>query len=68
MAIGLGKLFGFEFPENFNYPYMSKSVTEFWRRWHMTLGNWFHDVIYSVWAETGFLKKDGSLTLLLFGF
>lgn len=46
MAIGLGKLFGFEFPENFNYPYMSKSVTEFWRRWHMTLGNWFRDYVY----------------------
>ena len=46
MAIGLGKLFGFAFPENFNYPYMAGSVTEFWRRWHMTLGTWFRDYVY----------------------
>ena len=46
MAIGLGKIFGFNFPENFNYPYLSKSVTEFWRRWHMTLGGWFRDYVY----------------------
>ncbi len=46
MAIGLGKLFGFDFPENFNYPYISKSITEFWRRWHMTLGSWFRDYLY----------------------
>jgi len=46
MAIGLGKLFGFSFPENFNYPYMAKSATEFWRRWHMTLGVWFRDYVY----------------------
>lgn len=46
MAIGLGKIFGFRFPENFNYPYISKSVTEFWRRWHMTLGAWFRDYVY----------------------
>ena len=46
MAIGLGKMFGFRFIENFNYPYMSKSVTEFWRRWHMSLGSWFRDYIY----------------------
>ncbi len=46
MAIGLGKLMGFEFPENFNYPYVSGSVTEFWRRWHMTLGQWFRDYLY----------------------
>jgi len=46
MAIGLGKMFGFKFPENFNYPYISKSITEFWRRWHMTLGNWFKDYVY----------------------
>ena len=46
MAIGLGRLFGFRFPENFDYPYLSKSVTEFWRRWHMTLGGWFRDYIY----------------------
>lgn len=46
MAIGLGKIFGFEFPENFNYPYISKSVTEFWRRWHISLGKWFRDYVY----------------------
>lgn len=46
MAIGLGKMFGFNFPENFNYPYISKSITEFWRRWHMTLGTWFRDYVY----------------------
>ncbi len=46
MAIGLGKLLGFSFPENFNYPFMSKSVTEFWRRWHMSLGTWFRDYVY----------------------
>lgn len=46
MAIGLGRIFGFVFPENFNYPYISGSITEFWRRWHMSLGNWFRDYIY----------------------
>lgn len=46
MAIGLGKIFGFNFIENFNYPYMSKSIGEFWRRWHMSLGSWFRDYIY----------------------
>ena len=46
MAIGIGKMLGFKFPENFNYPYISKSVTEFWRRWHMTLGSWFREYVY----------------------
>ncbi len=46
MAIGLGKIFGFEFKENFNYPYMSKSATEFWRRWHISLGTFFRDYVY----------------------
>lgn len=46
MAIGLGKLFGFDFLENFNYPYISKSITEFWRRWHISLGSWFRDYVY----------------------
>lgn len=46
MAIGLGRLFGFRFPENFNYPYISTSVTEFWRRWHMSLSTWFRDYVY----------------------
>ena len=46
MAIGLGKVFGFHFLENFNYPFISKSATEFWRRWHMSLGSWFRDYLY----------------------
>ena len=46
MAIGLGRIFGFHFLENFNYPYLSKSITEFWRRWHMSLGSWFRDYVY----------------------
>ena len=46
MAIGLGRMFGFHFSENFNYPYISKSVTEFWRRWHITLSSWFRDYVY----------------------
>ena len=45
-AIGLGRIFGFHFVENFNYPYLSKSVAEFWRRWHMSLGTWFRDYVY----------------------
>lgn len=46
MAIGLGQMMGFHFPENFNYPYLSKSISEFWRRWHMTLGGWFREYVY----------------------
>ncbi len=46
MAIGLGRIFGFHFPENFDYPYISRSISEFWRRWHMTLGGWFRDYVY----------------------
>ncbi len=46
MAIGLGKMFGFHFLENFDYPYLSKSISEFWRRWHMSLGQWFRDYVY----------------------
>ncbi len=46
MAIGLGRIFGFHFPENFDYPFLSVSVQEFWRRWHMTLGGWFRDYLY----------------------
>ena len=46
MAIGLGKIFGFHFMENFNYPYISESITEFWRRWHISLGSWFRDYVY----------------------
>ncbi|OIU67677.1 MBOAT family O-acyltransferase [Rossellomorea aquimaris] len=46
MAIGLGKMFGFDFEENFNFPYISKSIAEFWRRWHISLGTWFKDYVY----------------------
>ena len=46
MAIGLGRMFGFTFPENFRYPYLSRSVSEFWRRWHITLGDWFREYLY----------------------
>lgn len=46
IAIGLGKMLGFNFPENFNYPYMANSITDFWRRWHMTLSSWFRDYVY----------------------
>ena len=46
MAIGLGRMLGFFFPQNFNYPYISKSITEFWRRWHITLSSWFRDYVY----------------------
>lgn len=82
MAIGLGKLFGFSFPENFNYPYCSLSITEFWRRWHISLSGWFRDYVYiplggnrrgSVWLHlmivfflTG-LWHGASLTFILWG-
>ena len=46
MAIGLGRIFGFHFPENFDRPYISRSVTEFWRRWHISLSTWFRDYVY----------------------
>ena len=46
MAIGLAQIFGMKFDENFNFPYISKSITQFWRRWHITLGSWFRDYIY----------------------
>lgn len=46
MAVGLGRIFGFRLPENFNYPYISASITEFWRRWHISLGGWFRDYVY----------------------
>ena len=46
MAVGLGKMLGFEFVRNFNYPYISKSVTDFWRRWHISLSTWFREYVY----------------------
>ncbi len=59
MAIGLGKMFGFEFLENFNYPYISRSITEFWRRWHISLSSWFRDYVYIPLGgnRKGFLKQ-----------
>ena len=65
MAIGLGKMFGFEFEENFNYPYISKSVSEFWRRWHMSLGTWFRDYIYFPMGGSR-VKTKSRLVLNLF--
>lgn len=46
MAVGMGQMLGFSFPDNFRYPYISKSITEFWRRWHISLGQWFRDYVY----------------------
>lgn len=57
MAIGLGKIFGFDFPENFNYPFASKSVTEYWRRWHISLGTWFKDYLFYPVLNSGGVKK-----------
>ena len=51
MAIGLGHMMGFTFPENFNQPYRAKNITEFWQRWHMTLSRWFRDYLYIVCPE-----------------
>lgn len=60
MARGLGKLFGFELPINFNYPYTARSVTDFWRRWHMTLSGWFQDYVY---IPLGGSRKGTAVTL-----
>ena len=64
MAIGLGRIFGFRFIENFNYPYLSKSVTEFWRRWHMSLGSWFRDYIYIPMGGNRVSKKRWVFNIL----
>lgn len=61
MAVGLGKILGFNFPKNFDHPYMSKSVSEFWRRWHITLGNWFKSYVY---ISLGGNRKGMSRTIL----
>ena len=58
MAIGLGRILGFRFPENFNYPFISRSITEFWRRWHMSLGSWFRDYVYIPSAATAAARQD----------
>ena len=66
MAIGLGRILGFHFPENFRYPYCSHSVTEFWRRWHISLGAWFRDYVYIPLGgnRTGKLRWVGNLLLV----
>jgi alginate O-acetyltransferase complex protein AlgI len=65
MAIGLGRMFGFHFLENFNYPYISKSVSDFWRRWHMSLGSFFRDYLY---IPLGGNRKRMYLNLLIVWF
>ncbi|MDU1348498.1 MBOAT family protein [uncultured Clostridium sp.] len=68
MALGLGKMFGFELMENFNYPYISKSVTEFWRRWHISLGSWFREYVYIPLGgnKAGKLKQFKNLFIVWF--
>lgn len=68
MAIGLGKMFGFEYDENFNYPYISKSVTEFWRRWHISLGSWFRDYVYIPLGGSRLGKMDNLRNLFIVWF
>ena len=68
MAIGLGKILGFEFMENFNYPYISRSITEFWRRWHMSLGQWFRDYVYIPLGGNRCRKSRWILNLLIVWF
>ena len=68
MAIGLANIFGMDFDENFNYPYISKSITEFWRRWHITLGSWFRDYIYIPLGgnRKGFVKQIRNIIIVWF--
>lgn len=68
MAIGLGKMMGFKFPENFNNPYISKSITEFWRRWHITLGTWMRDYLYIPLGGNKVDKKSRLFFNLIFVF
>lgn len=65
MAIGLGKMFGFHFLENFNYPYISKSITEFWRRWHISLGSWFRDYLYIPLGGSRCTNLKNNLNLII---
>ncbi len=65
MAIGLGRIFGFDFPENFNYPYISRSITEFWRRWHISLGSWFRDYVYIPMGGNRVSKPRWFLNILM---
>jgi len=68
MAIGLGKMFGFEFCENFNYPYISKNITEFWRRWHMSLSSWFKEYVYFPLGGSRIYAEDYSKTTRIAGY
>ena len=65
MAIGLGKMFGFEFEENFNYPYMASSITDFWRRWHISLSSWFRDYVYIPLGGNRCSKRRNIFNLLV---
>ena len=65
MAIGLGRVFGFDFPENFDYPYISGSITEFWRRWHKTLSGWFRDYVYIPLGGSRVSRPRWMLNLLI---
>ncbi|MFO1442234.1 MBOAT family protein [Bacillus sp. Bva_UNVM-123] len=65
MAMGLGKMLGFQFPQNFNYPYISRSISEFWRRWHMTLGGWFREYVYIPLGGNRKGKMRTSINLLI---
>ncbi len=68
MAIGLGKILGFEFMENFNYPFISKSIAEFWRRWHISLGSWFRDYVYIPLGGNRVKKSKWFFNILLVWF
>ena len=68
MAIGLGKMLGFDFPQNFHYPYISKSVTEFWRRWHITLGSFFREYVYIPLGGNRVLKPRQYLNIFIVWF
>ncbi|MFR0902353.1 MAG: MBOAT family O-acyltransferase [Anaerovoracaceae bacterium] len=65
MAVGLGKMVGFDLPENFRLPYVSRSMTEFWRRWHITLGSWFREYVYIPWRLVGRIGTEKSARMWL---
>jgi D-alanyl-lipoteichoic acid acyltransferase DltB (MBOAT superfamily) len=65
MAIGLGLMFGFHFPENFNYPYISRSITEYWQRWHISLTSWFRDYVFYPLAQQVDIRKNSWQILLM---
>ena len=66
MAIGLGAMFGFRFPENFNRPYSAVSITDFWRRWHMSLSRWFRDYVYIPLGGRAAARRDRPQPLIVF--